>query len=313
MIKQSSLFTSIIRQDHYSSSQKVLFSQSQLTQIEEVFITKGWTKPKEKTEGKDDGDSPKKRRREKGYDKDGNWRKCFRCVSSCTHEKKKCDCLCSKHLLSMCPKSKKDGEVGAEAPKPRDEKITEATLGLYSQTLFGSLGLQSSSTFIMTEVQNDLAMDNTDDAVAAPELREEVTVDITLVEASIGTFTDGMALIDTACPHTVSWTNWLQKFISSMPASVKKGLISVNSIRVYKFGGGEIRKSLGKIKVPCYLGTDQNKELAAIEVEVVDADIPLLIGAASLKKARAIMDMGNMKLSLPAIPIPAISQKQEYR
>ena len=216
------------------------------------------------------------------------------------------------HLLSTCPKSNKDGERGAEASNPRGEKIAEATLGLYSQTLFGNLGLQPSSTFIMTEVQNDLEMDNTDDAVAAPEVRE-VTVDIMLVEASVGTFTDGMALINTACPHTISGTNWLRKFISSMPASVKKGLIPVNSSRVYKFGGGEIRKSLGKINVPCYLGTDQNKQLAAIEVEVVDADIPLLIGAASLKKARAIMDMGNMKLSLPAIPIPAISQKQEYR
>ena len=119
---------------------------------------------------------PKKRRRENGFDKDG---KCFRCLSSCTHDKKKCDCSCSMHLLSTCPKTKKDGEGVAEVSNPREEKNAEATLGLYSRTLFGNLGLQPSSTFMMTEVQNNLEMDNTVDAVVAPEMLEEIPVDIT--------------------------------------------------------------------------------------------------------------------------------------
>ena len=88
-------------QSHKSAS-KVLFTDSQMSQIEEVFVANGWTKPEEAAKRKKDvkdGNAKRKVKRENGYDKDGNWRKCFKCVKECSHDKKKCDCSCSKHHL----------------------------------------------------------------------------------------------------------------------------------------------------------------------------------------------------------------------
>ena len=51
---------------------------------------------------------------------------------------------------------------------------------------------------------------------------------------------------------------------------------------VYKFGGGERRTSLGAIDLPCNVVGKNIK----IKTEVVQADIPMLVGNTSLEKAK---------------------------
>ena len=100
-------------QSHKLAS-KALFSESQLSQIEEVFVTKGWTRPdegwKKNKKRRFDEDSLNRQKKDNGTDKDGNWRKCYKCVRECVHGKKKCDCACSQHLLPTCPKLRAEKE-----------------------------------------------------------------------------------------------------------------------------------------------------------------------------------------------------------
>ena len=52
----------------------------------------------------------------------------------------------------------------------------------------------------------------------------------------------------------------------------------------FKFGGGEQRTSLDCVKLPCYMETVEGEEkLLFIISEVVETDLPLLIGAEGLK------------------------------
>ena len=109
--------------------------------------------------------------------------------------------------------------------------------------------------------------------------------------------------IDTACPNSVGGIAWVKAFISLFPSNVKALMILEHSDKVFKFGGGEVRRSLGHIKIPCQF-TDRDggkSDMVTLGLDVVDAEIPLLIGAASLVKAGAIMDIGEMLLSLPRL------------
>ena len=83
------------------------------------------------------------------------------------------------------------------------------------------------------------------------------------------------------------------RYIQRLPSGQSVKLS--DSERMYKFGGGERRKSKGIAKLPCILG---EKLRTIIQTEIVDADIPLLIGNSSLKKGKAIMYIGENKIDL---------------
>ena len=53
------------------------------------------------------------------------------------------------------------------------------------------------------------------------------------------------------------------------------------------------------VKFPNYVQSES--KLVCITTEVIDADIPLLLGASSLSKAEAVMDIGKLRLSLPGV------------
>ena len=55
------------------------------------------------------------------------------------------------------------------------------------------------------------------------------------------------ALIDCACPTTVSGKKWMETFYERLSEEDKKLLVKKPSEKIYKFGGGEKRKSLGKV------------------------------------------------------------------
>ena len=83
-------------------------------------------------------------------------------------------------------------------------------------------------------------------------------------------------------------------FISKLNDCQKQRVEVVSSQRIYKFGGGEIRPSKCVVKLPCYLA---GKDLA-IRTEVVEADIPLLIGNSTLKRAKAVLHIEKGKVEL---------------
>ena len=107
-----------------------------------------------------------------------------------------------------------------------------------------------------------------------------------------------LCLLDTGCPTTVAGKDWMKNYILSLPKEIVKLLSVEKSERMFKFGGGEIRKSLGNIVVPAIIVYDHT---IGIVIEVVDAEIPLLIGGLSLERREAVLDFGNKTLTLPNV------------
>ena len=101
------------------------------------------------------------------------------------------------------------------------------------------------------------------------------------------------AIIDSACSKTVAGKVFIEKYVQHLPSSMKEQVeIGTPSKTIYQFGGGEQRRSLRKVKLPAWIGDLK----LSIETEVVEASIPLLIGANSLEKSKAVIDFCAMKV-----------------
>jgi hypothetical protein len=93
----------------HKNTAKTLFNNTQLAQLEDVFVANGWSrseendkksrKAKRKPRKKYDKDDSKKVKKENGFTRDGTWPKCFKCVEDCTYGTQKCDCPASTHTL----------------------------------------------------------------------------------------------------------------------------------------------------------------------------------------------------------------------
>ena len=104
-----------------------------------------------------------------------------------------------------------------------------------------------------------------------------------------------IALIDSACPTTVAGIEWIRSFASCLPENQKKHLKIEKSSRVYKFGGGEKRPSKGVIVLPCKMDNSLN---VLLRTEIIEADLPLLLGNTTLKKGLAVLNFGKNTLEL---------------
>ena len=93
-------------------------------------------------------------------------------------------------------------------------------------------------------------------------------------------------VLDTGCVATVGPRAWMNRRLARMSKKSREKVKIVPSGRVFRFGGGETAKSLGLYKIPVNVGGKNT----ILNIEVVDAPIPLLISKAAMKKAGAIID-----------------------
>ena len=114
--------------------------------------------------------------------------------------------------------------------------------------------------------------------------------DICLVEGQ----KENKVLLDCACPNTVAGVTWMKNYISQLSSKQRQKVEVSASQRVYKFGGGEMRPSKCVVAIPCHLAGKN----VSIRSEVVEADIPLLLGNSSLKKAKAVLHISEAKIEL---------------
>lgn len=111
----------------------------------------------------------------------------------------------------------------------------------------------------------------------------------TLVTESINA-----AVLDSACSSTVAGKTWMDCYLDSLTPEKQKEVIKSDSDTVFKFGGGTRLKSKGKVTFPC--------EIAGVKCrmtsDIVDSDIPLLLGKPAMKAAKAVLDLENDKALL---------------
>ena len=173
--------------------------------------------------------------------------KCFKCRCDCVEN---CQHPCVYHLADKCTKRKSE------------EVRVKPDLGLFMQHNTESLFFVEAATtgndrtfpsFIpfepftasTTESKTMPEADRNEETVLVLEDMENYTLlannDLILARG----------LIDcAACPSTVAWTVWIKNFLKNLSDEWKDVEVYKESQKVYKFGGGETRNSMGSIVFP---------------------------------------------------------------
>ena len=173
-----------------------------ISQMEEVFVAKGWKPPNKGGRRRSRSESPPQTRKSNYKGKknqlgeDSKPKKCFIC--KCDHVEK-CNCPCVYHLANTCPSRK---PRGAEKKKP--------DLGLFINSNIPTfyMGDDEESVFVLNETLDSLAKLSS-------------------------TYQD--AVVDSACPTTVAGEKWIHDFISKLSDELKLLVRPVQSDRVFKF------------------------------------------------------------------------------
>ena len=187
---------------------------------------------------------------------DGTPMKCFNCKCDC---QKNCNCPCRYHFRPDCPKN----EVATNCMWIRFQENNLINEGM----VIDEKGVVSDSNVV--PVEYDIG-----NIYITEEEKEE-----------------SQALIDCACPRTVTGKEWLKEFLGNESwENIKKSIEP--SERVYKFGGGERRKSQGVISLPCrVVGKD-----IEIQTEIVEENLPLLVGNNFLEQGKVALDFKTKKI-----------------
>ena len=101
------------------------------------------------------------------------------------------------------------------------------------------------------------------------------------------------AVLDSACSSTVCGKRWLDTYLHDLSTVDKESVISERGWRRFKFGSDVPKISREQVTIPCYIGGKR----CFVKTDVVDSDIPLLLGKPSLQRAGVKMDFGTGKVS----------------
>ena len=104
------------------------------------------------------------------------------------------------------------------------------------------------------------------------------------------------ALLDCACPTTVTGVEWMEQFYNKLSADDKKKVVR----KMYRFGGGERRQSEANVTFPCNMA-GRNIMLTA---EVLQTSFPLLVGNNAMKGAGAVLFIDEGKARILGNEIP---------
>jgi hypothetical protein len=215
--------------------------------IQDVLLTKGW-KPPSSGRKRSRSVSPKKPGAYKGkknpLDRNFKQMKCFKC--KCDHVEK-CNCACVYHLANTCPSRRELKKEGAIEEKQPD-------MSLYMETMMTDTGTTSGDLVLL--------------------ISESIEVlNITSVNSE--------AVIDCACPTTVTGIGWMEKFIEGLSEIDRRRIVRTTSEKMFRFGGGEKKRSMERVRFPCNIAGKN----VFVETEVVDTEFGLLLGNNTMRRA----------------------------
>ena len=130
-----------------------------------------------------------------------------------------------------------------------------------------------------------------------------VTVQLTLVAGLASKEQDLMlyeslarAIIDCGCTKTVAGETWVQEYLSLLSEEERKKveMTAKQSSTLYRFGDGRETKSMKELVIPMFIcGKKTN-----LNVEVVDNNIPLLLGRPSMTQLGMILNTKNHSVNV---------------
>ena len=264
------------------SENNIKVDESLVASVKEALLSDGWKPPRAPIRRRSYSDSdaggvPRNSSSYKGkknpLGSDGKALRCFECDSE-YHMKDKCD-----KIKGGDPKEEKEKKDKVKKDKDKGKQKKSSTA---HPTMLSTL-LSKRSNVEYTMVAGVIDNVKKDDLVLATHSVNELAC---LVEDA-GT----RGVLDCGCSKTVVGVKWLDKYNKKLPVEVAASLKVERSERVYQFGGGETRSSQGCVSLPTMIGDKK----VCIKVEIVEAEIPLLIGSNSMQAAKALLDFGEMK------------------
>ena len=99
----------------------------------------------------------------------------------------------------------------------------------------------------------------------------------------------GSAILDSGATSTVSGESWMDVYVDSLTPEKKAQIKYSNTNNSFKFGSGDVHKSLYKVTIPATIG----KTEILIETDVVKLDIPMLLSKQSMKNAQTEINFEN--------------------
>ena len=99
------------------------------------------------------------------------------------------------------------------------------------------------------------------------------------------------AVLDCGCTKTVAGQTWVNEYLSLLNKDQRDEVMKSErkSRTLYRFGDGKETKSLKKIKIPMFMCGNR----VEVDVEVVDNNIPLLLGRPTMTLLGMNIDFGN--------------------
>ena len=116
----------------------------------------------------------------------------------------------------------------------------------------------------------------------------------TLIECDIATDTHAShafnyMILDTGCPQNVAGLTWAECFVDSLNDDMRQKVKRNTSVNKFKFGAGHVLKSLHQLEVPIMIAG----ELTTLVFDVVDCDLPLLLGKYSMKQWNLVISTAD--------------------
>ena len=104
------------------------------------------------------------------------------------------------------------------------------------------------------------------------------------------------AVLDCGCTKTVAVTTWVNEYLSLLSKEQRDDVqkSETASRNLYRFGDGKETKSQKKIKIPLFICGRRVK----IDVEVVDNNIPLLLGRPTMTLLGMKINFGNHSVNI---------------
>ena len=93
--------------------------------------------------------------------------------------------------------------------------------------------------------------------------------------------------MDTGCVRSVAGRKWFREFIMTLSEETRKRIMKYLSHARFRFGGTDIKPSLGLYTVPCSI----NGKNIMLQLDIIDNNIPCLISKAAMKKAGGIINL----------------------
>ena len=94
------------------------------------------------------------------------------------------------------------------------------------------------------------------------------------------------AILDSGCTKTVCGNNWLKCYRETLNESENDNIKLLESSSSFKFGDGNVVKSVGKVFIPIELSGKKVK----LATEVINKNLPLLLSRESMKKAKTVIN-----------------------